>query len=254
MSNHICRTLCLSACLTALPALSVKPLIDGSVTVAADNEATARGIHAFSILEGETSTPVVRILDESQKERAAIHFDRTRPHAVLADYASGSATFHLLFQRKVGRIEITLADGRQASWVVDTVLRRWVGTGATSEVLAVARKGMEEIALAASALPAQTRSPDTSRNPLVYYQLPPPDPWGGSGSGGCWPDAANAQSDTSYDFRKSQACARAQQSVNEMCSNAVCWGCCQTGPCDCVCFPGTDFYCWCNALGFPCSY
>jgi hypothetical protein len=271
-----CRLNCvlwLATCLTALPALSAKPYADDSVTVAADNDAKARGIHAFAILASGTSTPVARILDESGNERATVHFDRTRPYAMRADYSSGSAAFRFFFNMKAPRVEIVLADGRRATWIVED--RRWVGTDGAADVLVVAGVGIEEIALAANALPPDASAPEPSRNPLAYapdvppstsapgtsrrpltpgifHPSPPPPP--GPGAGGCTSDGGNSKDGWAAGFTRAQACNSALQSANNQCSNLVCWGCCQVDPCSVLgCLQG-DFVCTALVQGYPCNY
>lgn len=58
---------------------------------------------------------------------------------------------------------------------------------------------------------------------------------------------------TVYDFRRSVACDNSQTCTGSECWNSLCVGCCQLYPCDCVCFPETDFFCFCNSLGVSCN-
>src|ERR1039457_1501683 len=147
------RLLHLATSLIALPVLALGPSDPGSLTVTADNAAKLRGISSYVIREADTSTPMVTIINNVGAEQAAIRFDRTRPSALVAAYSSRSMSLLLLFQSKGGRLDVTLTDGRRASWVFDAALRRWRASGNAADVLTAATSALEEVALASSALP-----------------------------------------------------------------------------------------------------
>lgn len=67
------------------------------------------------------------------------------------------------------------------------------------------------------------------------------------------PDYSNPVEGSASAIQRSVACYNAGQDAAYKCSNAVCIGCNQKLPCDCVCVPyAGDYFCHCEQIGFPC--
>jgi len=244
--------------LFGLAILCSAPMAVAADRLSVDQTKPASSSNLQVTMEQGSTAPLVHVRDSAAREIASVQFDLEKPGFIEAHYAdrSDASGLRVLFQQRLGFVEIQLPDGRAISWMFDSTARQWLLVEGTDDDVSVLgrehfREALRLVGEAGELVTENGRVPDD------FEQEPPCDivtnPNCGTLGGSC---TGPSVSGWGYNFRRSISCNNARQDANNKCNNSKCWGCCQTLSCDCQCLPvpgNQGFFCACLVVGVQCG-
>ena len=221
------------------------PLLPGSGDVHKGEVGIAAwslGIRKYQVVESRNNVTVIRFSGVSRPQKGLLKIEYNKyDGAISAILIHSGRTLNLTWSPTLSEITITsnhdyahlLFNTQEVKWDADDETQLKVAKAYANDVKIIGAIAMDTIPRSIRSNASMSENSVESVNTVC-------------GSGQWEHGYGNA-------LGRSGACYKATQDVNNKCSNQYCWGCYQVLPCDCGCFPETDFFCICIASGEKCG-